>query len=319
MAGQERNMTTPNPTKGGQDPDKDPTNVYPALAPNSTAKVRFTFGAKTHIGKVRPNNEDQYLIVHLAKALTILDTSLPVDQRVHLPDYEGHLLLVADGMGGHAGGEYASALVVNEALKYVVETAKWFFRLDDPDENVRLRLLSEALERIDRQLIEEAKRDPTLLGMGTTLTAVSLLDSAAFIVHVGDSRAYLLRGGRLQQLTRDHTHAQAMVEQGRLRPEEVRTHHLRHLLSNTLGGLPGVEGEVLKFPLTDGDRLLLCTDGLTELVRDDEITTILLKHPDAKDACGALIEAALDHGGPDNITAVMANCSIGAVSATINP
>jgi protein phosphatase len=299
-------------------PSEWPTLPGSADATQGPAQVRLTFGARTHVGKVRPNNEDQYLIVHLAKSLNILDTSLPPEQRVQLHDPEGHVLLVADGMGGHAAGERASAIVVNETLKYLAETTKWFFLLDDPDDNVRERLLCEGLERVDRQLIDEAKRDPALIGMGTTLTAASIIQAAVFLVHVGDSRAYLLRGGHLQQMTRDHTHAQDMVERGEMRPEEARTHRLRHVLSNTLGGLPGVEGEILKFSLADGDRLLLCTDGLTEPVSDYEIRAILLEHPEAQDACGALVEAALARGGPDNITVVMANCSLAAAPATTN-
>ncbi len=297
-------------TQGGKEFHEATTVDLPAEAPTAPADVRMEFAGRTHIGKVRPNNEDQFLIARLHKSVDVLAASLPPERDPHLLQREGHLLLVADGMGGAAAGEVASAIVVREAITHVVETAKWFFRLDDPDERVRLRLLREALERVDRRLITEGEKDPALAGMGTTLTAASLLGAEAFLVHVGDSRAYLFHGGKLEQLTRDHTIGQELVRRGLMPPEEARTHRLRHVLTNVLGGKPGVEGEVLKLVLADGDRLLLCTDGLHGPVPDDEMAAILSRHPDTGAACGTLIDAALARGGPDNITAVVAACSI---------
>jgi protein phosphatase len=268
------------------------------------------FGAQTHVGKVRLNNEDQYLIARACKSLDILSTSLAEEPAAQLLKREGYFMLVADGLGGHAGGEHASAVVVNEAVRHIMETAKWFFRLDDPDEDVRLRLLREALDRADRKLREEAEADPTLAGMGTTLTALSIIGADAFLVHVGDSRAYLLRGGRLEQLTTDHTLVQQLVQGGLLTPEAARTHRLRHVITNVVGGSPGVEGEMVNLRLMDGDQLLLCTDGLTEPVSDDRIADILLHYPNPQEACRALVEAALNNGGRDNVTVVVAACAI---------
>jgi len=272
--------------------------------------VRLQFGAQTHVGKVRSNNEDQYLVARAHKALDIIATSLQEEQPEQVLQREGYFLLVADGLGGHGGGERASALVVNECVRYIMETAKWFFRLDDPDEEVRLRLLREALDRVDRVIREEAAINPTLAGMGSTLTALSIIDADAFLVHVGDSRAYLLRDGKLEQLTTDHTLVQRMVEMGLLRPEAAKTHRLRHVVTNVIGASPGVEGEMLNFRLLDGDQLLLCTDGLTEAVPDDQIAEILLRRPDPQEACRTLVEAALDNGGPDNVTVVVAALAI---------
>ena len=225
--------------------------------PMAPAEVRIEFGAWSDIGKVRPSNQDQYLIARLRKSVDVLAASLPPEECSPLVTREGYLFLVADGMGGHAGGDRASALVVREAITHVVETAKWFFRLDDPDEEVRLRLLRESLEKVDRKLIEEGKNDPALTGMGTTLTALSILGADGFIVHVGDSRAYLFRDSVLEQLTRDHTVVQELVRQGLISAEDARTHRLRHVLTNVLGGKPGVEGEIVKLRLADGDRILL--------------------------------------------------------------
>jgi protein phosphatase len=273
-------------------------------------KARLEFGALTHVGKVRVNNEDQYLVAQLGKSMNVLHSSLPASEEPLLSDLVSYLLLVADGMGGAAGGERASALVVEAAKKHILCTAKWFFRLDDPDEQVRLRLLRDSLEQIDRKLVEEAEQNPALAGMGTTLTAASCIADEVFLVHVGDSRAYLLHEGQLEQLTRDHTVAQKLVDEGLLRPEQAKSSRLRHMLTNVIGGMKGVSAEILKLRVDDGDRLLLCTDGLHDAVSDEQIAEVLQANLRPTDACQALINAALDGGGRDNITVVLAVYSI---------
>jgi protein phosphatase len=272
--------------------------------------VRVEFGALTHVGKVRPNNEDQYLIARLCKSVQVLSTSLPDDRGSRPQSQEGYVMLVADGMGGAGGGEVASALVTQEAKRHILHTAKWFFRLDDADEEVRLRTLHDILQQIDRRVIEEAEADPALHGMGTTLTAASTVGDEVFIVHVGDSRAYLLRRGELDQLTRDHTLAQQLAARGVIRQEEVRSHRLRNVLTNVVGGQTEVKGEVARLRVADGDRLLLCTDGLNDSVPDARIAELLTRHPNPEEACRALVEAALEGGGRDNITVVLAAYSV---------
>ncbi|HVS37533.1 MAG TPA: protein phosphatase 2C domain-containing protein [Gemmataceae bacterium] len=284
--------------------------VPPGGALAGPADVRLEFAARTQIGKARPINQDQYLIARLGKAVNVLAAAAAPEQGWPILQREGYCFLVADGMGGGPAGEVASAFVVREALAHLLETAKWFFRLDDPDENVRLRLLRESLERADRQLIAEGEKDPRLAGMGTTLTAVSILGDEGFVVHVGDSRAYLLHEGKLEQLTHDHTVAAEMVRQGLIPPEEVRGHRLRHLLTNVIGGKLGVEGEVAKFRLADGDRLLLCTDGLHGPVPDDRILAILAGASSAEAACRDLVDAAVTLSGYDDVTAVVVVCSM---------
>jgi protein phosphatase len=269
-------------------------------------QVRVEFGALTHVGKVRPNNEDQYLIARLSKAVQVLSTSLPDDRDSRPQSQEGYVMLVADGMGGAGGGEVASALVIQEARRHILHTAKWYFRLDDADDDVRLRTLHDILQQIDRRVIEEAEADPALHGMGTTLTAASTVGDEVFLVHVGDSRAYLFRQGELDQLTRDHTLAQQLAECGVIRQEEVRSHRLRNVLTNVVGGQPGLKGEVARLRVANGDRLLLCTDGLNDSVPDPRIAELLARHPDPEEACRALVEAALEGGGRDNITVVLA-------------
>lgn len=285
---------------------ENPTDEFPAPVPRlQPAKVQFA--AMTHVGKVRKNNEDQYLVARLKKTLEVLDSSLPAEEDDDRSDLDAHVFLVADGIGGAEAGEHASAFVVREAKKHMLHVSKWFFRLDDPDEEVRLRLLRESLERLDRTLIEEAQRNPNLTGMGTTLTAASSVGLDLLLLQVGDSRAYLFRDGQLTQLTRDQTLAQEMIDDGVLNPETAKKHHSRHMLTNAIGGMPGVHGEFLKIRLAFGDRLLLSTDGMHDLVGDQRIAEILATQAEPKPACTDLVAAALEQGGRDNITVIVVN------------
>ena len=272
--------------------------------------VQVDFGAMSHVGKVRQNNEDQFLAVRLKKSLEVLQGTLPAEEDVLLPDLEAYAFLVADGIGGAEAGERASAFVVREAKKHLLYTSKWFFHLEDPDNEVRLRLIRESLERLDRVLIQKAKQDPTLSGMGSTLTATFSIGLDLLVVQVGDSRAYLYRAGHLEQLTRDQTMVQDLIDDGLLDPEEAKIHRTRHVLTNAIGGMPGVYGEVFNVQLDHGDRLLLSTDGLHDQVDNDRIAEILNLHTDPKAACQALVDAALEQGGPDNITVVVASYAV---------
>jgi protein phosphatase len=226
---------------------------------------------------------------------------------------EGYLLAVADGMGGAAAGERASALVVEGLEGYVHEVLKWFPHQGDPQEEAFMDQIRTGVEWLDRTVIDEARADRSLAGMGTTLTSAISIGADLLVIHVGDSRAYLFHEGHLEQLTRDHTLTQMLIDGGLLRPEEAQTHCRRHVVTNVLGGPElGVRGEVHKLRLVDGDRLLLCTDGLSGPVSDEQIAELLGMHPDPDCACQALVDAALSHGGPDNVTAVLAAYTIAA-------
>ena len=165
----------------------------------------------------------------------------------------------------------------------------------------------EALSRADARLFEEVRRRPELQGMGTTLTMAYSLAGRLFIAHVGDSRCYLLRGGALHQLTRDHTVVGELVRRGLIPPENAAQHQLRHVITNVVGGdVPGLKVEVHKVALAPGDVLLLCSDGLTEMVADPEIAAILGQNADPRAACAQLIARANELGGSDNVTVVVA-------------
>ncbi len=277
------------------------------------AAVRLEFGAMTHPGKVRTNNEDHFLVARLAKSMSVCKTSLPDDGHMLFSEEEGYLMVVADGMGGAAAGERASALAVLSVETFVLNTLKWFFHINPKEENALFNELRQGLERADRTVVERARDNPNLYGMGTTLTMVYSVCTDLYIVHAGDSRAYLYRGGELQQLTCDHTLVQVMISGGVLAPEDAKTHPRRNVVTNVIGGpREGVHAEIHKLTVADGDILLLCSDGLTEPVNDEEIAETLALHPEPEDACRFLVERALERGGPDNVTVVVARYGLTA-------
>ena len=274
-------------------------------------RVGIKFGALTDPGKVRGNNEDHFLVARLSKSMQVCKTSLPGDGETQFSEEEGYLMVVADGMGGAAAGERASALAVESVEAFVLNTLKWFLHLSGHDEHALLAELRQSLERADRTVIERARSNPALHGMGTTLTMAYSVATDLFIVHAGDSRAYLFRDGELEQLTSDHTLVQTLIDGGTISPEDARRHKRRNVVTNVIGGpSEGVFAEIHKLALLDGDTLLFCTDGLTEPVGDDAIAEVLAHHPDPEDACTRLMDLALSRGGPDNVTVVVARYQV---------
>jgi protein phosphatase len=191
-----------------------------------------------------------------------------------------------------------------------LNSLRWLFALNGPVEGGQIDALEEfkaALRRADARVCETASRHPELRGMGTTLTMAYDHGTELFVAHVGDSRCYLLRCGVLHQLTRDHTWVQELVDGGVLPAENVPHHELRHIITNAVGGpSPGVQVEVHKVDLEAGDVVLLCTDGLTEMLPDETIAGVLRAETDPPVACQRLVQLANDRGGRDNVTVVVA-------------
>ena len=263
----------------------------------------------TDVGKVRGNNEDHFLIADLNKSMQVHRTSLGLDHQTRLfSQSQGQLLLVTDGMGGQAAGERASTLAIDSVINSVLNTMDWFFRLDARDhEDDCVEELKAAVDQSHATVLSEAEKVPRRQGMGTTLTMAYIKWPRAFVVHVGDSRCYLYRQGKLWQITRDHTVAQQLVERGALDPAEVEDSKWSHMLWNVVGGgHDKVYAEAHKATLKIGDALLLCTDGLSKHVPPDEIATVLAHSKSAKEACERLVEAANAAGGTDNTTVVVA-------------
>lgn len=227
--------------------------------------MRVEAGAATDIGKVRERNEDSFLA-------------------------DPPLFAVADGIGGHRGGEVASQLAL-EILEQMSTNGK--------------ETLAERVRQANRAVFERSQADRQVTGMGTTLTAVLVQDAGVHLAHVGDSRAYLLRAGSLRQLTEDHTLVARMVETGEITTDEAEIHPHRNVLTRALGTEPDVRVDEQEVPLIEGDRLLLCSDGLTGMVTEAQIQAILEASVSPQEASDRLIKAANRAGGVDNITVVV--------------
>ncbi|MQF69153.1 Stp1/IreP family PP2C-type Ser/Thr phosphatase [SAR202 cluster bacterium AD-804-J14_MRT_500m] len=245
---------------------------------------RISLGHETHVGLVRTANQDRY-IAKLAP---------------HLPLNIDALIAVADGMGGHKGGEVASKLAVEAVLEALTTSNP-----DDSSTNqdILTRKLKQAVLFANNKIYNAAK-DPNFQGMGTTLTVIVIKDMQAILAHVGDSRAYLVRHGEICQLTNDHSWVEEQVRAGIMSPEAASEDPRRNILTRAVGTNPTVEVETSVVNLEQNDTLLLCSDGLHSLVNNHEIFTIVDSFNPAK-ACVRLVAAANERGGNDNTTVVI--------------
>jgi PPM family protein phosphatase len=262
----------------------------------------------TDCGLVRDINEDQFMVGDLRKSLHIHHTSVGLEDRTYLNgDTHGQLLLVADGLGGHASGERASTIAVDCLAHFAVNAMHWCARLDDCDDERVFAEWQQALHECDARVHAEGEAQPERRGMGTTLTMAYVAWPNAYILHAGDSRCYLLRDGSLEQVTTDHTLAQRFLEAGMLSPEQAGRSRFSHVLWNAIGGSSDeVTAEAHKLGLALGDVLLLCTDGLTKELDADQTAEILGSDLSAAEICQRFIAAANGAGGSDNTTVVVA-------------
>lgn len=261
----------------------EPTEPTQATALPAGNRLLLRYAARSDIGLVRQGNEDSGYA-------------------------GGHMLVVADGMGGHAAGELASATAV-----------AMFAELDKepPGENV-LTALADAVDHAHDQLALVIADSPDVAGMGTTVTAMSWEGDRVAIAHVGDSRAYLLRDGRLTQLTKDHTFVQTLVDAGRITSAQAAVHHKRNLLTKALDGVHTVEPDLSMREVKAGDRFLLCSDGLYGVVPDVELQK-LISAGDPTGAVTTLVERALEAGAPDNVTCVVADLVDDPIDPIVSP
>jgi protein phosphatase len=257
-------------------------------------------------GQVRSSNEDCFLIAELARTLQVHHTNLP-QSTATFSCHRGHVFLVADGVGGHKAGEVASGLTVKNIEDFLLNTLKRFSNLQANEEQGALRELQNALFQADSSIFEETAKHPEWRGMGTTLTMAFAVNWRLFVAHAGDSRCYLHSGGRLQQITQDHTMTAEMVRQGILSSQDQANHPWRHVVTNIIGGSePGVRVELHSLDLHVADTILLCSDGLTNMVSAQQIAAILQEKNDPQRACECLVSDANKQGGNDNITAIVA-------------
>ena len=281
-------------------------NAVRAFRPFSSL-VRIDVSALTHAGLVRANNEDQFFVSRLSRALETMLSSLPAGEIPARADEVNYVMVVADGMGGHAAGEIASRLAIRTLIGLGLEVPDWIFRIDEEHASEIQRRARRIVQQVGAELSDFGRQEAALRGMGTTLTAARSYGRDLLIVHVGDSRAYLFRSGRLIRLTKDHTYAQLLVDTGQMQAHDAAASDVRHILINALGGtVDDVQVDVDVAGLEDGDRLLLCSDGLTDCVDDDTIAKTLLATQSSSEACSRLVQLALDGGGRDNITVIVA-------------
>ncbi len=275
----------------------------------SWTSLNVDVGALSHQGHVRENNEDSYLVMRFGRSLENLLTNLREDCFEQSYLMSGYAMLVADGMGGMAAGEVASRLALSKLVELIVDTSDWTLALQrQQDVTTVLERMTQRFLQIDDTLRKEADGDHSLQGMGTTLTVAGALGSNLIIGHVGDSRAYLLRGDSFEQLTTDHTLAQALIDAGVANRDDPASRSMRHVLTAAVGSLgEQVKPQVQRFTLHIGDQLLLCTDGLTEMVEDATIAQVLQEARTAQIACQSLVDLALAGGGTDNVTVVLAH------------
>lgn len=247
---------------------------------------------KSDIGLVRHNNEDSYLVV---------------DQYCTHYDLQkfGLFFVIADGLGGHAAGEIASKMACEEAVSAYYNGVEILENSSDASE-LKIRRLEKTLWSAHNKIVDFAKEHDELQGMGTTLSALALSDDKALIAHVGDSRIYRIRNHACERMTIDHTGNQHLIDTGKIQPEQENNHCYRRIITRVLGGGGDLAAVFTRVEsVRSGDRFLLCTDGLHDLVTDNEIEKILSEHSSPQSTADALVNAAIRKGGHDNMTVIV--------------
>lgn len=287
----------PPPPQETRDPDATvplpdlPAAKMPVAAPpmNEGSAHRLLIGVAQDVGRVRNHNED--VLLYFTAELAGLEP---------MPHFG--LFIVADGMGGHSLGERASGVAARRIAQTVLESMLPSLLADphaDTDRPALKEVMEKAMEVANRKVHEAVPEG------GTTATCALILGEQVIFSHVGDSRAYIISDGSFEQVTRDHSLVQRLVELGQLSPAEAAVHHQKNVLYKALGQGDGLEVDVDSRRLSPGAKLLLCSDGLWGLVPDEKIEAIIRGAPGLQGACEALVDAANAAGGPDNITAII--------------
>ncbi len=257
----------------------------------------------THPGKVRPNNEDHFLICAPQKRIHVYHTSLPDTSILTKAERVAFLALVADGVGGARAGEEASRITLETITRYATKALDCYYTSDPSDDSQFMRQLGEAALKVHAEVAVEAATNPERRGMATTLTLWIGMWPNAYLLQVGDSRCYTLRAGDLIQISRDQTMAEDFVEQGVFNREDAAFKRWSNVLSSAIGG-PEAAPKVTKVPQSWESVGLMCSDGLTRHVSDERIRERLVNMTSSRQVCEDLLQDALDAGGEDNITII---------------
>jgi serine/threonine protein phosphatase PrpC len=264
----------------------------------------------TDRGLVRPDNQDHFLVTTLHKTMRVHTTSLPNPELLEIPSQRVCSLgMVCDGVGGHSGGEEASRSAVEAIAGYVTNTMQCIVAMETSDDAALLDSLREAATRTHELVAQRAKESGDRKGMATTLTMFVAVWPTLYLLQVGDSRCYRFRADSLEQLTRDQTMAQDLVDSGVLKPEQAKRSPYAHVLSSSLGGATWVP-EVSKTDLKPGDILVLCTDGLTKHVSEDGIAERIRTMTSSEQAARALVADTMAAGATDNVTVLVLRAKV---------
>jgi serine/threonine protein phosphatase PrpC len=265
----------------------------------TNGSVRVSVFGKTDLGRTREHNEDTFLVADLSTG----NASLQPEVRSHEIGPRGSLFMVADGMGGAAAGELASAMAADLIHRHMATA----WASDTPAKAAQFAYrMKEAVELANGKIYSYAREHPEVRGMGTTVTAAGVLGSDLYLAQIGDSRAYLVRGVEAIQLTKDQSLMQRLVDAGELTEDEAEQSERRNIILQALGPDPRVKVDLTHQSIRRGDILILCSDGLSGLVRREEFASLARQHPEPPALCSALIDLANARGGPDNITVVTA-------------
>jgi PPM family protein phosphatase len=265
----------------------------------TNGSVRVSVFGKTDLGRTRDHNEDTFLVADLSTG----NASLQPEVRNHQIGPRGSLFMVADGMGGAAAGELASAMAADVIHRHMATA--WAHDGDTAASRFAFRM-QEAVELANTEIYGYAREHPEVRGMGTTVTAAGIFGNDLYLAQIGDSRAYLIRGTETIQLTKDQSLMQRLVDAGELTEIEAEQSERRNIILQALGPDPRVKVDLTHQPVRRGDTLILCSDGLSGLVRREEFAELAQQHRDPQALCAALIDLANERGGPDNITVITA-------------
>ena len=265
----------------------------------TNGSVRVSVFGKTDLGRTREHNEDTFLVADLSTG----NASLQPEVRNHEVGPRGSIFIVADGMGGAAAGELASAMAADLIYRHMATA--WASDASGTAQRFAYRM-KEAVELANGQIYSYAREHPEVRGMGTTVTAAGVFGNDLYLTQIGDSRAYLVRGSEAIQLTKDQSLMQRLVDAGELTEDEAEQSERRNIILQALGPDPRVKVDLTYQSIRRGDTLILCSDGLSGLVRREEFATLAGKYPDPPALCSALIDLANSRGGPDNITVITA-------------
>ncbi|MBK6420658.1 MAG: serine/threonine-protein phosphatase [Gemmatimonadetes bacterium] len=276
-----------------------------ALTPERPHSEQIDVFGVSHPGRVRTENQDHFLVGSIHKTMNVLQSSLPEESLGELRSpSRGFVFLVADGVGGVPGGQEASRTALRAIVDYVLRMMDLYVQMDPDVEPVFLADLVRSVQRSHEAVRAAGEGDEERAGMATTLTMVCIRWPRGYLVHVGDSRCYRLREGKLELLTRDQTMAQAMVDAGALSEDQAERSSLKHVLYSALGATRA-EPFTLATDVRWDDVMLLCSDGVTKHVTDDELREALLRSTSAEATARELLALALERGGSDNTTLIV--------------